>query len=247
MSNNYYMVSYHAGNGIYCTNLATADSVEDIQRAYANHEQVTINPAKDYEIESAKRRGMPVVECEHVEEIEPETVDTTDITQTAKKATAYADSVFDYIGSGAYICDTYAEIADNNTSIYYNDIIRYISEHVEEVNDTICEFGWDGCGSDLYKAGQMAEYNQIEGELYSAAEEIIAAYAAEYLRRQYGDTEVPRILWDAIAEELDSVDTSDRWDAITDIVDTALHDYRTANDNGEEYEEDTDREEIATA
>lgn len=41
-----------------------------------------------------------------------------------------------------YICDTFAEFADGHTSIYYSDIINYISSHVEEVNDTIKEFGW---------------------------------------------------------------------------------------------------------
>lgn len=235
----YYMVSYHAGNGIYCTNLATAESIEDIQRAYADHEQVTINPAKDYEIESAKRRGMPVVECEHVEqETEPETINTTEITQTAMKSTEYADHVFDYYDSTAYICDTFAEIADNNTSIYYSDIIRYISEHVEEVNDAIEEFGWDGVGGDLYKAGQAAEYTSIQNELYNASAEIIAAYAADYIRHTYGAEEIAAEMWEEIAAELETLDTSDRWDAIRDIVDDVYNRYTGADDDADDTDTD---------
>ena len=250
---NYYMVSYHAGNGIYCTNLATAENVEDIRRAYADHEQVTINPAKDYEIESAKRRGMPIVECQHVEP-ETETNETetneeensmntiilVDIIAEATEKSGYAEYACDYYDSCGYICDTFAEIADNNTSIYYNDIMHYISEHVAEVDDIIKEFGWDGCGGDLYSAGQLAEYHAIESELYSAESEIIAAYAADYIRRIHGAEEIDRDLWESIAAELYSVDTSDKWNTIRDIVDAAMYDYNAAND-------DTDTAETVTA
>lgn len=143
------------------------------------------------------------------------------IIANAKTLTEYAEYVCDYYDSTGYISDTFAEIADNNTSIYYNDIIRYISDHVEEVNDTIEEFGWDGCGADLYKAGQMAEYMQIENEMHQHAAEIIEAYAADYIRRNYAE-EIPAETWERIAEELENVDTSDRWDVIRDAVDEIM-------------------------
>lgn len=69
----YYFVSWNHGNGIYCTNLATAESAEDVRAAYAEREEVTIREADSYEIESAKRRGMPVTDCPHTEPEQPET------------------------------------------------------------------------------------------------------------------------------------------------------------------------------
>jgi len=145
----------------------------------------------------------------------------TAIIANANTLTAYAEYVCDYVGSGDYICDTFAEIANNNTSIYYNDIIHYISEHVEEVNDAIKEFGWDGCGNDLYKAGQIAECMQIENEMYSHAAEIVEAYAADYIRRNYA-AEIPEETWERITDELERVDTSDRWETIRDAIDEIM-------------------------
>lgn len=63
----YYFVSWNAGDGIYCTNLATAESAADVYKAYTEYGEVTVRPAEDYEIESAKRRGMPVTDCPHIE------------------------------------------------------------------------------------------------------------------------------------------------------------------------------------
>jgi len=83
------------------------------------------------------------------------------------------DCAYDNYDYYARIDDAIAECADNNVSIYYGDIIKYIADHVEEVNETIQEFGWDGCGSDLYKAGQMAEYTTNQNELFEDVEEII--------------------------------------------------------------------------
>ena len=66
-----------------------------------------------------------------------------------------------------YICDAISEFADNNTSIYYSDIEGFMSNNIDKVNDTISEFGWDGCGSDLHRAGQLAEFCSIEQEIYN--------------------------------------------------------------------------------
>jgi hypothetical protein len=143
------------------------------------------------------------------------------IIANAKSLTEYAEYVCDYYDSTGYISDTFAEIADNNTSVYYSDIIRYISEHVEEVNDAINEFGWDGCDRDLYKAGQMAECNEIENQLCNHYYEIIEAYAADHIRRNYAE-EIPAETWERIAAELENIDTCDRWDVIRDAVDEIM-------------------------
>lgn len=151
------------------------------------------------------------------------------IIANANQICGYVSEIIEDYHTG-YICDTFAEFADGHTSIYYSDIIRYISDHVEEVNDTIKEFGWDGCGNDLYKAGQMAEYHEIENELYNHAAEIIEAYAADYIRNAYGN-EIDAETWERIAEELESVDTSDRWDTIRDTIDEIMTE--TANEADE--------------
>ena len=68
-----YIVSYQRDEFCpFCTNLAIAESESDVKRRYEEKFEgikcLTIREAKDYEIEPLKRRGCPVVECEHVEQ-----------------------------------------------------------------------------------------------------------------------------------------------------------------------------------
>ena len=144
----------------------------------------------------------------------------SDVISECKASSEYAEYICDYSGS-TYICDAISEIADNNTSIYYSDIIKFISAHVEEVNDAIAEFGWDGCGKDLYKAGQMAEFCEIEREMYDNMESIVKLYAANYIRENYGE-EISAETWEAIVDELGGIDNNDRLDAIEDICNGAM-------------------------
>ena len=116
----------------------------------------------------------------------------------------------DYRDSDKYICDAVVEIADGCVSIYYSDIIEFISANVEAVNDAIAEFGWDGCGSDLYKAGQMAEFVQNEREIYDHLEDAMLLLAVEYLRRDVECEEIPEELADLIRDWAAEIDNNDR-------------------------------------
>jgi len=140
----------------------------------------------------------------------------------------YGDRIDGYIGGDGYICDIFSEIADSATSIYYGDIIKYIAEHVDEVNDTINEFGWEGCGSDLYKAGQMAEYTSIERDLEDHIDDIIV-YAA--LVDKFGDEDIPVEAFDAIYYNVSNVDWNKR-------IDTAIKEILSMLDDEEDNEEE---------
>lgn len=132
--------------------------------------------------------------------------------------------ICDY-GETEYISDVFSYWADNETSIYYSDIIKYISEHVEEVNDAIEEFGWDGCGSDLYKAGQMAEYLEINNWLWSHDLDIYKVYALDYYRHNYGE-KIHRWMWEQINEAIEEYYSDIQINTlgeITQIVDDAIH------------------------
>lgn len=127
----------------------------------------------------------------------------------------------DYSGCSSYIEDAISERADNETSIYYPDIIKFISENVEAVNDTIQEFGWDGAGADLYKAGQLAEYLKIQAA-YMEQEAGIIRFAAVMDIISTGRDEIDAGTWEAITAELEDLDASSRFDDITDIITAAL-------------------------
>ena len=82
-----------------------------------------------------------------------------------------------------YITDIYMEIADNNTSIYFYDIIRYLEKNVDAVNDWISENGYPG---DLYKAVQGAEYDGIYNDLLEHSDDILLYWAYTYMVDTYG-------------------------------------------------------------
>lgn len=88
--------------------------------------------------------------------------------------------LYDY-ESAHYIQDSISEWADNNTSIYYCDIEKFMAENIDMVNRAIDEFGWDGCGSDLHRAGQMAEFLKNEDTLYNDMGMIIEYCVCSYL------------------------------------------------------------------
>lgn len=62
----YFNVSFQYSESVYCANIAHAETAEDVAAHYSKHEWVKITEAQEYEVESAQRKGMPVVECDHI-------------------------------------------------------------------------------------------------------------------------------------------------------------------------------------
>ena len=49
-------------DGVYCTNLVLTDSEEKAEEHYSKYEMVSIRIADEWEVDSYRSRGMPVVE-----------------------------------------------------------------------------------------------------------------------------------------------------------------------------------------
>lgn len=47
----------------YCTNMALAESVEDVRAHYSKHEVISISEASPYELKEAELKGMPIIHC----------------------------------------------------------------------------------------------------------------------------------------------------------------------------------------
>ena len=141
---------------------------------------------------------------------------------------SFIDCLNDY--DSGYICDIISEIADSNTSIYYSDIIEFISNNVEEVNDAIEEYGWDGCGSDLYKAGQAAEYRKNENDMYNELEEGLFNVALSHIQYTMEVEKISDEQLDEIETLCSDTDNNDRLDDFLEKVEEIV--------NGEEEEEE---------
>lgn len=142
----------------------------------------------------------------------------------------YGDRFCDYSGR-QYICDIISEIADSNTSIYYSDIKDFIINNFDDVNDAIDEMGWDGCGSDLMKAGQMAEFLHIEHDIYDHLDTAILNYCLDYIQYTLKkDTITPQQYKD-LENKCTNVDNNDYLDDFEDFCDEL---FENSEDEGED-------------
>lgn len=79
----YFKVTFEYAEGIYCTNLAHAETAEDVEREYSRYSWRSIKTAQPWDVEEARAKGMPIIEVEPAEEpdeapaADPETVTTT--------------------------------------------------------------------------------------------------------------------------------------------------------------------------
>lgn len=61
----YFAVSFKYSEDVFCTNIAHAETAEAVNAYYsAEYEWVSVRECEDYEVETARRKGMPIVEVE---------------------------------------------------------------------------------------------------------------------------------------------------------------------------------------
>lgn len=58
----YFMVTYQINENTFCVNVAVASSRECVEKYYSGYKLVDIHEANDWELELARRKGMPFVE-----------------------------------------------------------------------------------------------------------------------------------------------------------------------------------------
>jgi hypothetical protein len=58
----WFLVSFKYSDKVYCTNLCVADSVEDVEKHYsAKYDWVSVKEAAEWEVDTYRHRGMPVI------------------------------------------------------------------------------------------------------------------------------------------------------------------------------------------
>lgn len=101
----YFTVSFKYSESVFCTNIAHAETAEAVKAHYSKYEWVSVSECSEYELETATRKGMPVVEIE----TEPETV--IEFTEIKKEVTADSETAAEqkrfYIENGFF--PTWAE------------------------------------------------------------------------------------------------------------------------------------------
>lgn len=61
---NVYRVTFqYEKNGFYHANIAVSDSKENVIKHYSDRVLVNVSNGFDYDLETAERKGMPIVHC----------------------------------------------------------------------------------------------------------------------------------------------------------------------------------------
>ena len=111
------------------------------------------------------------------------------------------------------ICDIVSEIADNNVSIYYSDILDFIRENPEALADVVDEGLYEvtaGSHYDLYEHAQAAEFMVNERDIYDHLHDSLMCAAINYIRYDLEREEIPEELADLLDCWCDDIDIDDR-------------------------------------
>lgn len=69
---NYFAVSFKYSEYVYCSNIAHAETAEAVAAHYSKYEWASVRECEDHEVETARKKGMPIIE---IETAEPETAE----------------------------------------------------------------------------------------------------------------------------------------------------------------------------
>ena len=86
----------------------------------------------------------------------------------------YGDRITDYTGN---IGDAFSEIADGAVDLYTHDLLKWLPDNYEWLEEADFQGLLEGCKGDLIKMTQMAQYECFTQDMYSHQEDI-AKYAA---------------------------------------------------------------------
>ena len=113
--------------------------------------------------------------------------------------------------SNGYIDDTLGEIAGNNVSIYTNDLLNYLSNNINDINDNISNMGFSG--DILSHISDVWYYNNIE-ELWGNINDIvkyfvldnIIDYMIEYNIKNISEEDLDNIINENCSDNIDRID-----------------------------------------
>lgn len=133
----------------------------------------------------------------------------------------YGDCFCDYIDTNEYISDIITEIADNHVSIYYSDILKFVSENPDSLNEVVESGLYDpSYDYNFYSHAQTAEFMIIEQDLEEHSMDSLKLAAYNYCEHNLFMKMVPDEFVDVIADAAESVQTMDELiDEITNWID----------------------------
>lgn len=163
----YFAVSFKYSESVFCSNIAHAETVEAVAAHYSRYEWVDIREAEAHEVETARRKGMPIVEIETTEAATNEREETTVKEFTEIKKAVKEDA---------------EQTAENRRFFILNGYMpTWAEEHHGDLDRGLKQYStarrWE-----QYKAGEITREKAVELATKRALKEIEKDTAAKLAR-----------------------------------------------------------------
>ena len=96
----------------------------------------------------------------------------------------YGEDAVDYVNGASYIDDALQEAADGMVDIYYHDLLHWLPDNYEWLEEADAQGLLEGCKGDLMKMTQAAQYECYSQNLYDHKADILAAVTLAHLKDQ---------------------------------------------------------------
>lgn len=145
----------------------TTSEISDIAETIDNE----LDEVKE-EVERVKAERKAKYEFEHPPV--PEGFTSIEDLQSNLDLGEYGDQITEYTGN---IGDAFGEIADSETDIHTHDLLKWLPDNYEWLEEAAAQGLLEGCKGDLIKMTRMAQYECFTQDMYNHQEDI-AKYAA---------------------------------------------------------------------
>lgn len=155
----------------------------------------------------------------------------------------YGEDAVDYVNGASYIDDALQEAADGMVDIYYHDLLHWLPDNYEWLEEADAQGLLEGCKGDLMKMTQAAQYECYSQNLYDHKADILAAVTLAHLKDQgvYAISEdMADTLIDGIRDDADDMTRFSDADGLTEETMGVLLTEALGDEDGDLSEEMAD-------
>lgn len=131
------------------------------------------------------------------------------------------DFASDYdLSASSYLCDLFTEYADSQVSIYYSDLLRWLSGDGDEfIERYVAEFGIDEKNFNFWDIVRGGQFLDLQERLFADGKEIIELMTINYLLNN--EEEIEREIEERELEEMfdEIIDDLQRYERLDDGID----------------------------
>lgn len=121
---------------------------------------------------------------------------------------SFEDAVFDYANNSC-------------VDVYTSDLRDWAKDHMDEVSDTIDEYGWNTFKS-MDDAIMFTQAREAEEEILKAESELIQFLAAQYILDNYDEDDIELI---DVGHIVDDIGSWDEFSYIDSEIESSIEDY----------------------